>query len=100
MKRGLFTSCTAVSMGIAFAAAAQQVTVTGCAESGVENGCIVMKDGDKLYNITRATPKPTANTYGTVTGTASGGIDLCQQGTLLTAAQWKPDASKVCGNTQ
>ncbi|MER9195750.1 hypothetical protein NKI13_21015 [Mesorhizobium australicum] len=98
MKRGLFTSCTAVSMGIAFAAAAQQVTVTGCAEAGVENGCIVMKDGDKLYNIARATPKPTANTFGN--GHRQWRYRFVSTGNPAHGGAVKPDASKVCGNTQ
>ncbi|MFC3320717.1 hypothetical protein [Mesorhizobium cantuariense] len=100
MKKALFALCTAVSVSLTFAAEAQQVTASGCAEAGVENGCIVMKDGEKLYNITHATPKPTVGTYGTVTGSVTGDADTCQQGTLLKPAEWKPDASKVCGNTQ
>ncbi|ESZ51048.1 hypothetical protein X731_03740 [Mesorhizobium sp. L2C054A000] len=100
MKSILFVLSATVLVGLAFSAEAQQVTASGCAEAGVENGCIVMKDGDKLYNITNATPKPTVGTYGTVIGSVSGDADICQQGTLLKAAEWKPDQSKVCGNTQ
>ncbi|MER9797969.1 hypothetical protein NKJ36_12610 [Mesorhizobium sp. M0142] len=76
----------------------QQVTASGCAEAGVEAGCVMLKEGDKLYNITHASTKPTVGTYGTVTGTVSSDPDTCQQGTLLKAAEWKPDPEKVCPN--
>lgn len=100
MKNAIAIITATTFLGFAFGAQAQQVTASGCAEPGVEAGCIMLKEGDKLYNITHASPKPATGTYGTVTGTISGDPDTCQQGTLLKAAEWKPDPSKVCGNTQ
>ncbi|MES0151771.1 hypothetical protein NKJ95_32175 [Mesorhizobium sp. M0012] len=100
MKKAAIVIIATMVLGFASGARAQQVTVSGCAEAGVEKDCIVLKDGEKLYNITHASPKPVVGTYGTVTGSASGGVDTCQQGTLLKPAQWKLDPGKVCANKQ
>lgn len=100
MRKAIVFVTATMFLGFAFGAQAQQVTASACAEAGVEAGCIVLKEGDKLYNITNASPKPAVGTFGTVTGTVSGDPDTCQQGTLLKPAEWKPDPSKVCANVQ
>ncbi|TIX68781.1 MAG: hypothetical protein E5V30_19985 [Mesorhizobium sp.] len=100
MKKAIVVISTITLLGFFGSAQAQQVTASGCAEAGTEAKCIMLKDGDKLYNITSAKPTPTVGTYGTVTGTVSSGADLCQQGTLLEAAEWKPDPEKACANKQ
>ncbi|MER9228938.1 hypothetical protein NKI39_25560 [Mesorhizobium sp. M0664] len=68
-KLGLAIFTTTAFAALAFSAHAQQVNASGCAEKGVESGCVVLKDKDTLYNITHASPKPVPGTYGTVTGT-------------------------------
>ncbi|TGQ13570.1 hypothetical protein [Mesorhizobium sp. M00.F.Ca.ET.217.01.1.1] len=98
MKRALLIASAVVLFGQMPDAYAQQVTASGCAEAGVENGCVMLKDGNKLYNITHAVPKPVVGAYGTVTGTVSGDPDTCQQGDLLKAAEWKIDPEKSCAN--
>ncbi|MDX8464902.1 hypothetical protein RFM26_04305 [Mesorhizobium sp. VK23B] len=98
MKCALIIASAVVIFGQMSGAYAQQVTASGCAEAGVENGCVMLKDGAKLYNITNAVPKPVVGTYGTVTGTVSGDKDICQQGDLLKAAEWKIDPEKSCAN--
>lgn len=77
---------------------AEQITASGCARAGTEAGCIILQDGDKTYDITSASPKPTIDTYGTVTGTISSKVTTCQQGTPLEASEWKPDPTKACTN--
>ncbi|ESW62864.1 MULTISPECIES: hypothetical protein [unclassified Mesorhizobium] len=99
-KLALAIFTTTALAALTFGSQAQQVNVSGCAEKGVESGCVVLKDKDQLYNITHASPKPIPGTYGTVTGTVSGDADICQQGTLLKAAEWKPDPEKKCDNSQ
>ncbi|MER9349974.1 hypothetical protein [Mesorhizobium sp. M0227] len=98
-SRVIFIAASMI-IGLSSGTQAQQVTASGCAEAGVEAGCVMIKADDKLYNITHASPKPVAGTYGTVTGTASGDADTCQQGVLLKAAEWKSDPDKACANTQ
>jgi hypothetical protein len=100
MKKAIIVVTATILLGFAPGAQAQQVTASGCAEAGVQKGCIVLKDGKKLYNISHAAPTPVVGTYGTVTGTLSTDADICQQGDILKAAQWKPDPKKVCANKQ
>ncbi|ESZ02726.1 hypothetical protein NKH92_23425 [Mesorhizobium sp. M0871] len=38
------------------------------AQASVEAGCVMMKAGDKLYNITQASPEPVAVTCRNITG--------------------------------
>jgi len=68
---------------LALPAAAEDVSVSGCVEPGVEAGCLMMKAGDELYNVTHAKPKPEIGKYGTVMGTLSDGVDICQQGKIV-----------------
>jgi hypothetical protein len=79
-----------------FAADAKDVTVSGCAHAGVENGCIVITDKGRTYNISSAKPTPKADTYGTVTGAVFNGMSFCMQGIILKPATWTPDPKKVC----
>src|SRR3954462_1850608 len=71
------------------AAAAEEVTITGCPQPGVEAGCIVMSAAGALYNITAAKPTPVIGVAGKVTGTGNAGaVSLCGQGNVLSAATW------------
>ena len=81
---------------------AKDVTASGCARAGVENGCIVITGKGGTYNISGAKPTPKANTYGTVTGAVFDGMSFCMQGTILKPATWTADPRKLCplGNTQ
>ncbi len=78
------------------AAAAKDVTVSGCARAGVENGCIVITSKAGTYNISSAKPTPKAGTYGTATGVVFNGVSFCMQGIILKPATWTPDPKKVC----
>jgi hypothetical protein len=70
-------------------ARAEEVTVLGCAQLGVEAGCIILKSKGKTYNITGAKPTPKLNSYGKVTGTVTSNPSSCNQGTALANATWK-----------
>ena len=79
------------------ASRAEEVTVSGCPQPGVEAGCIVLKGDDgKLYNISAAKPKPEPGVAGTVTGTVSQGASLCMQGIILSPATWQPRPGADC----
>ena len=70
-------------------ARADDVTITGCAQAGVESGCVVMNSGGTLYNITAAKPAPKIGAAGRVTGTVlADSASFCQQGTILAPATW------------
>ena len=85
-----FVSCAA--------AHAEDITISGCVEKGVEGGCLIMKSGGKTYEINAATPKPVVGAYGTVTGTlATDMASTCMQGTIISPAKWTPDPTKGCG---
>ncbi len=78
-------------------ALAEEVTVSGCPQPGVEAGCIMLQAADgTLYDVSAAEPKPEAGVAGTVTGTASQGASLCMQGVLLKPATWQPTPGAAC----
>lgn len=68
----------------------QPITVSGCAEKGVEFSCIVLRTvAGKSYNISAAQPTPVPGSYGTVKGTLrTGGVSFCQQGPIIEPAAW------------
>jgi hypothetical protein len=73
------------------------VTLSGCAAVGVEANCIVLKTADeKSYDITAAQPKPVPGTYGTVKGTITGKVSLCQQGPVIDPAAWEVEPGRAC----
>ena len=77
-------------------ARADDVTITGCAQAGVESGCVVLNSGSTLYNITAAKPAPKLGVPGTVTGTVFSGASFCQQGIILSPASWTPVTGATC----
>jgi len=94
MKRCLILPLGLIAM--AMPALAEEITVTGCAAAGVEATCIVLKTGDKTYDITSAQPAPAPGTYGTVKGTLTDKLSICQQGPVIDPAAWEVDAGKQC----
>ncbi len=95
MKRSLI-----LGFGLIVAAAVpalpDEVTVTGCASAGVEANCIVIKDGDKTYDISAAQPAPFPGTYGRVKGTLTDKASACQQGQVIDPATWEVETGKQC----
>lgn len=75
---------------------AEEVTIVGCAQAGVETGCVVLSAGGQLYNITAARPAPRPGVAGRVTGTISTDLSFCQQGTILSPATWQPVDGVAC----
>jgi hypothetical protein len=79
------------------ASRAEEVTVSGCPQAGVETGCMMLKAPDgTLYNVSAAEPKPTAGVAGTATGTVSQAASLCMQGIVLKPATWTPMPGAAC----
>ena len=80
------------------AALAEEVTITGCPQPGIEAGCIVITGTSGIYNITAAKPTPTVGVPGKVTGTVSSGVSTCGQGNILSPATWTPVTGIECPN--
>lgn len=81
----------------ALPAVAGEVSVSGCAASGVEASCLILKAEDgKTYDITAAQPAPEPGTYGKVTGMLSDKMSICQQGPVVDPAQWQVEPGRAC----
>lgn len=86
-----------VSIAAALPALAEEISVSGCAASGVEASCMILKAEDgKTYDITAARPVPEPGTYGKVTGTLSDKMSICQQGPVVDPAQWQVEPGREC----
>jgi hypothetical protein len=77
-------------------ALSEEVTLSGCAAAGVEANCILLKSGDKTYDITAAQPAAVPGTYGTVRGTLTDRVSVCQQGPVVDPATWEVETGKEC----
>jgi phage terminase large subunit-like protein len=86
-KDALLANKQAVFETTPVAAPGNAVTVTGCAQPGVESGCVIMKSGDQTYIISGANPAPAWDHWIRVTG-KPGGASTCQQGTQLSDITW------------
>lgn len=85
------------SVAAALPALAEEISVSGCAASGVEANCLILKAEDgKTYDITAAQPAPEPGTYGKVTGTLSDRMSICQQGPVVDPAQWQVEPGRQC----
>ena len=78
-------------------ALSEEVTLSGCAAAGVEANCILLKSGDKTYDITAAQPAAVPGTYGTVRGTLTDRLSVCQQVRLSTPPPGKWRRARVPG---
>ena len=89
-----------LSIGMLFAmnlsVAAEDISVSGCAAVGVEANCIILEADGKTYNITAAQPAPVPGTYGTVQGTLTDKVSMCQQGQVIDPATWQVDPGQQC----
>ncbi|MGE0242142.1 MAG: hypothetical protein AB7S59_25740 [Parvibaculaceae bacterium] len=94
MKRSLILPLILAAM--ASSAFAEEVTLSGCAAAGVEASCIILKAGDKTYDITAAQPAPVPGTYGRVKGTLTDKLSICQQGPVIDPATWEVETGKQC----
>ena len=94
MKRRLIIPLGLIAM--VAPALAEEISATGCVATGVEASCLVLKSGDKIYNVTAAQPTPVPGTYGTVKGTLADKMSICQQGQILDPAIWEVEPGKAC----
>jgi hypothetical protein len=94
MKRRLILTFGLLAM--AMPARAEEITVSGCAAAGVEGSCIVLKADGKTYDISAAQPTPFPGTYGTVKGTLTDKVSICQQGQIVDPAIWEVETGKEC----
>lgn len=95
MKRRLMLSAGIFAL-MPLSAAAEEVTVSGCAAAGVEANCIILEADGKTYNISAAQPTPVPGTYGTIKGTLTNNMSTCQQGQVVEPATWEVEPGKQC----
>jgi hypothetical protein len=96
MKRSLILSIGMLAL-LTCNATAEEVSLSGCAAAGVEPNCIILKtDDEKSYDITAAQPAPVPGTYGTVKGTLTDKLSICQQGPVIDPAAWEVEPGKEC----
>lgn len=95
MKLSLILSAALLVM--ALPAMAEEITVSGCVAAGVEASCIILKAaGGKTYDISAAQPAPVPGTYGTLKGTVTDNMSVCQQGPVVDPAEWQVQPGKAC----
>lgn len=95
MTRSLILSVSLFAV-MTLNAAAEDITVSGCAAAGVEANCLVLEADGKTYNITAAQPTPVPGTYGTIKGTLTDKMSTCQQGVVVDPATWEVEPGKQC----
>jgi hypothetical protein len=97
MKQSVSLLFTALSFSFFMSTThAEEVVVSGCVEQGVEGRCLILRSGNKVYDITAASPRPQVGTYGVVSGSVSHNPAICMQGTRLSPAKWKEDKTRSC----
>lgn len=95
MRSSMLAALAAVLTGATACAAGDDaaddaVAVQGCPIAGVEAGCVMVVAPDgQTYDITAAAPKPALDGRPIrLTGTRSGEMSSCMQGTRLTGIAW------------
>jgi hypothetical protein len=70
-------------------AKANPIEVRGCVKKGVEAGCLILTTSDNKSYSLHGNNLPTLDKglVASVTGTP-GGVDTCQQGTVLAVSSW------------
>ena len=70
----------------------KQLAGAGCVQTGVETGCLLLKDTKTktLYNLFFTGNKPAVGDAIQFTGTAKVGVNTCMQGKPLEVKEWKP----------
>ena len=90
MNRGSrIAACLLTAIAASSVEAQETVTLTGCPTSGIEMGCLVLKQDNVTYDISAAQPKPRVG-YRAVRlrGTKSSNLGICQQDVILDTIQW------------
>jgi hypothetical protein len=83
-----------VSMLWSAAAAAEaqrqppRIHFNGCVRPGVEHGCLIVRSGQVLFDVTAARPRPGLNRWIAGDGIRDNGMSTCQQGVRLRAIHW------------
>jgi hypothetical protein len=85
-----FAVFVAISLCGSAVASAKTVPVSfaGCTFAGVEGGCLMVRSGTKIYNISAAQPRPALGRAIAGTGTVHNGPTTCMQGTPLKTISW------------
>jgi hypothetical protein len=79
----------------ALEAAPPRVRFNGCVIRGHRPGCLMVRSGRALYNISAARPRPGVNNAVTGWGYLSAAGNFCHQGTLLRNVHWRP-SPRLC----
>jgi hypothetical protein len=86
-RSALAATAALATFGVS-AAEAKSVQFAGCTSAGVEGGCLMVRDGPRVYDITAARPRPDAGRAIAGTGTLFTGPTICMQGVRLTGVRW------------
>ena len=78
----------AASLAASSAASAHNARFSGCTFRGVTAGCLMVKSGGRIYNITAAKPRPGLNRAIAGSGYVTGAPTICMQGTALRNVRW------------
>lgn len=85
----LLLGCPAAAAGYGDQPPATTVKVCGPVVALTEHGCIGVKNGKDVFEITSVNPKPAIGDTVTAIGTPDpGAMTICMQGTHLTKVTW------------
>ncbi|MBV9932496.1 MAG: hypothetical protein JO013_16340 [Alphaproteobacteria bacterium] len=105
MRRTSWTLAAAAAVSMVGTAAAEprQVQFAGCVYRGTEGGCLMVRSGTRVYDISTAKPRPNVGRAIAGSGWTFAGPTTCMEGTRLVKIRWhytrrlcplrKPEAS-------
>lgn len=88
MTAASYALAALAAASLAASSTASAHNFSGCTYRGVERGCLMVKSGGRVYNITSARPRPGVNRAIAGHGDVARGITICQQGTALKNIRW------------
>jgi hypothetical protein len=81
--------CLALAAGVTNSSAQEQVIASGCPTLGIEDSCLISKQGNISYDISAARPRPRVGYMAIrLSATKSSKLGICQQGVILEDIQW------------
>jgi hypothetical protein len=81
--------CLVTAAGVTNPNAQEKVTASGCPIAGVEDSCLILKQGNVSYDISAVRPRPRVGYMAIrLSATKSSRLGICQQGIILEDIQW------------
>lgn len=88
MTAASYALAAVAAAALAASSTASAHNFSGCTYRGVEGGCLMVKSGGTVYNISSARPRPGVNRAIAGHGDLAGGMTTCMQGTALKNIRW------------